>query len=141
MVGLVSVQVLGADGTATDTVAGGERLHLRLEFDGPPVEAPQVAVGLSEGGISPFAVCSMAEHGTAPARVDGRWTCTLHVDHLPLRAGTVEVWAGVLGADTLTELMAYRRIATLRVTGDIGAGRRAATEIGPVVLPHRFEVR
>lgn len=137
---LLEVEVGDGAGGAGMPVAQGDGAVVTLRFRGPELTEPNVAVGLTSGGPHPFAVFSMTEHGTAPEKVSGEWEVRLEIDALPLRRGRHEVWCGVTGADGLTDLLSWRRVGALDVEAPIGSGRRGVTEVGALVLPHRFKV-
>lgn len=137
---LTGVTLRSADGAELETLDSGDPFRLELTFEGPPSRRPNVAVGFSFQGPHIHLVCSMAEHGTAPDQVGTRWRCILDIDELPLRRGEHDIWVGVLAEDAITEVMGWAHVATLVVAAPVGPGPRGLTEIGPLVVRHRFSV-
>lgn len=139
---LEGVTLFDHAGRPVTTLRSGAGAQVELRFSGPPAGliSPHVAVGISAGGPSALAVLSMAEHGGAPERVGERWTCRLHLGELPLRTGSYELWLGVLGDDALSDLFEWAHVLTFKVEASAGAGPRALSEEGPLLLDHRFEV-
>jgi lipopolysaccharide transport system ATP-binding protein len=141
LVKLEGIGLHNQDGHPAVALAGGAGAELELCFSGPAkLESPHVVVGISQGGPTPLAVCSMAEHDAAPTVVGARWSCRLTIDELPLRSGNYELWLGVLGDDALSELFEWAHVLTFKVATTPGKGRRGVTEDGPIMVAHRFEV-
>lgn len=141
LVKLEGVTLFDAAGRPVSALDSGSAAQVELRFQGPAgLTHPHVAVGISQGGPNPLAVVSMAEHGGAPATVDERWTCRLHLDELPLRTGAYELWLGVLGDDALSDLFEWAHVLTFKVEAPLGAGPRGMTEEGALLLGHRFEI-
>ena len=137
---VTGVSIRDGAGNQVERSERGVPVEVWIDFEGDPIERPHVAVGFTNGGPHPFAVCSMTEHGTAPERVGERWRCRLAIRELPLRRGRHELWCGVLASDGMADILGWRRIGSVQIEAEVAQGPRGLTEVGPVALDHSFAV-
>lgn len=146
IVRVVTATCHDADGAERYRFTRRESVELRLTFrSDAPTERPHVAVGFTDGRPHyPVIECSMRDDDrSVPDAVPGLWTCSLHVDALPLRPRRYEIWCEVFGADGFGRLMDWIHVASLRIEPDDAEGKLAvvnAALVGPVAVDHAWAV-
>lgn len=135
----------GEDGSERHVFGPRDYLEIRLRFDSPRLERPNVAVGITDGRPGYLVFCSMAEDGQAPPVVGpGPWEVVLRIGELRLRPRLYEVICIVADSESVGWLTDALRVATFRVeSSELGEGPVAlmsARVAGAVDVDYEWEV-
>jgi homopolymeric O-antigen transport system ATP-binding protein len=146
-----SVTLLGAschgdDGNERHVFGPRDYLEIRLRFDSPRLERPNVAVGITDGRPGYLVFCSTAEDGQAPPVVGpGPWEVVLRIGELRLRPRLYEVICIVADSDSRAWMTDALSATTFRVESpELGEGPVAlmsARVAGALDVDYEWEVR
>jgi lipopolysaccharide transport system ATP-binding protein len=146
LVTLLDASCHGDDGTERHVFGPRDYLEVRLRFDSPRLERPNVAIGITDGRPGYLVFCSMAEDGQAPPSVGpGPWEVVLRIGQLRLRPRLYEVICIVTDGETGAWMTDYLKATTFRVEDkELGEGPVAllsARVAGALDLDYEWEVR
>lgn len=114
----------GDDGNERHVFGTRDYLEIRLRFDSPRLERPNVAVGITDGRPGYLVFCSMAEDGQAPPVVGpGPWEVVLRIGELRLRPRLYEVICVVADNESRAWMTDALTATTFRVENpELGEG-------------------
>ena len=121
-------------------------LEVRLRFESPRLERPNVAIGITDGRPGYLVFCSTAEDGQAPPVVGpGPWEIVLRIGELRLRPRLYQVICIVADSDSVTWKTDALNATTFRVESpELGEGPIAlmsARVAGALDLDYEWNVR
>jgi lipopolysaccharide transport system ATP-binding protein len=134
------------DGNERHIFGPRDYLEIRVRFESPRLERPNVAVGITDGRPGYLVFCSMAEDGQAPPVVGpGTWEVVLRIGELRLKPRLYEVHCVVADSETLVWLTDSLTATTFRVEStELGEGPVAlmsARAAGALELDYEWDVR
>jgi hypothetical protein len=146
LVTLLGASCHGEDGNERHVFGSRDYLEVRLRFDSPRLERPNVAIGITDGRPGYLVFCSMAEDGQAPPVVGpGPWEVVLRVGELRLRPRLYEVICIVADSDSRAWMTDALNATTFRVESpELGEGPVAlmsARVAGALDVDYEWEVR
>jgi lipopolysaccharide transport system ATP-binding protein len=146
VVTLIGASCHGDDGQERHVFGPRDYLEIRLRFDSPRLERPNVAIGITDGRPGYLVFCSTAEDGQAPPVVGpGPWEVVLRIGELRLRPRLYEVICIVADSESRVWLMDALKASTFRVENrELGEGPIAlvsARVAGALDVDYEWEVR
>jgi len=146
LVTLQSASCHGDDGHKRHVFGSRDYLEIRLRFDSPRLERPNIAVGITDGRPGYLVLCSTAEDGQAPPVVGpGPWEVVLRIGELRLRPRLYQVICIVADSDARAWMTDALNATTFRVeSSGIGEGPVALVSsrvAGALDVDYEWEVR
>lgn len=146
LVTLLGASCHGDDGRERHVFGPRDYLEVRLRFDSPRLEGPNVTVGITDGRPGYLVFCSMAEDGQAPPVVGpGPWEVVLRIAELRLRPRLYEVITVVADSNSRAWMTDALSATTFRVESpELGKGPVAlmsARVAGALDVDYEWEVR
>jgi ABC-type polysaccharide/polyol phosphate transport system ATPase subunit len=140
---IVSVLFADSAGQPIDRPRSGEPVSVRIHYNAKRrLDRPGFSVGLSDGGLHPFAIASMVVDGEGrPDFIEGEGVVECQFAELPLQPRSYELWASVRTADDYSDYIPWQRLRVFTVEGEIGSGGQAVTSSlteAPVKLRHTW---
>jgi hypothetical protein len=135
----------GEDGRERHVFGPRDYLEIRLRFDSPRLERPNIAVGITDGRPGYLVFCSTAEDGQAPPVVGpGPWEVALRIGELRLRPRLYEVICVVADSESRAWMTDALNATTFRVENPrLGEGPVAlmsARVAGALDVDYEWEV-
>jgi ABC-type polysaccharide/polyol phosphate transport system ATPase subunit len=136
----------GDDGAERHVFGPRDYLEIRLRFESPRLERPNIAIGITDGRPGYLIFCSTAEDGQAPPVVGpGPWEVVLRIGELRLRPRLYEVICIVADSESRAWMTDALKASSFRVESrEIGEGPIAlvsARVAGALDVDYEWEVR
>jgi len=136
----------GDDGRERHAFGSRDYLELRLQFDSPRLERPNIAIGITDGRPGYLVFCSTAEDGQAPPVVGpGPWEVVLRIGELRLRPRLYQVICVVADSDSRAWMTDTLNVTSFRVeNSELGEGPIALVSsrvAGALDVDYEWEVR
>jgi lipopolysaccharide transport system ATP-binding protein len=143
---LLSASCHGDDGDERHVFGSRDYLEVRLRFDSPRLERPNIAIGITDGRPGYLVFCSTAEDGQAPPVVGpGPWEVILRIGELRLKPRLYEVVCLVADSESRAWMTDVLNATTFRIEStELGEGPVAlmsARVAGALDVDYEWEVR